>query len=110
MARSLGLSHSYLLPKRLNSRGQSQLELLQKSARLLLSPTLLKLSSSAGVASVGKDGEPGVSNISDECCVYFCRFQEDRREGTGLEWVLCVCQRWLHEKCICKVEEITIVS
>ena len=40
MARSLGLSHSYLLSKRLNSRGQSQLGLLytkkQKKMSLML--------------------------------------------------------------------------
>ena len=34
----------------------------------------------------------------------FRTFQDDRREGTGLEWVQCVCQRWLYEKCICEIE------
>ena len=38
---------------------------------------------------------------SDECCVCFRTFQEDQ---TGLEWVQCVCQRWLHEECICEIE------
>ena len=49
-------------------------------------------SRSAGGASPGKDGEPEVSIYSDECCVCFRTFQEDQREGTGLEWVQCVCQ------------------
>ena len=40
-------------------------------------------SRSAGAAPVGKDGEPEVSINSDECCVCFCTFKEDRREGTG---------------------------
>ena len=31
-------------------------------------------------------------------------FQDDQREGTGLDWVQCVCQRWLHEDCICEIE------
>ena len=61
-------------------------------------------SRSAGGASLGKDGEPEVSINSDECCVCFRTFQEDQREGTGLEWVQCVCHRWLHEECICEIE------
>ena len=33
-----------------------------------------------------------------------CTFQDDEREGTGLECVQCVCQRWLHEECVCEIE------
>ena len=35
----------------------------------------------------------------DECCICFRTFADDEREGTGLEWVECVCSRW-HEDCI----------
>ena len=30
----------------------------------------------------------------------FRTFEEDGIEKTGLEWVECVCKRWLHEDCI----------
>lgn len=41
-------------------------------------------------------------NIIDpnQCCVCFRTFEDDEVEKTGLEWVKCVCNRWLHEDCI----------
>ena len=36
----------------------------------------------------------------NECCVCFRTFQEDERDGNGLEWVKCACSRWMHEECI----------
>ena len=36
----------------------------------------------------------------NQCCVCFRTFTEDELEKTGLEWVECVCKRWLHEDCI----------
>ena len=52
-------------------------------------------------SSVGLDLEPSI-NIN-ECCVCYRTFEEDQHDCTGLEWVECVCQRWLHEDCVCDV-------
>lgn len=35
---------------------------------------------------------------SDLCCVCFGSFDEDN--GTGREWLQCVCTRWIHTDCI----------
>ena len=37
---------------------------------------------------------------TNECCICFRTFEEDTMEKTGLDWVECVCGRWLHEECI----------
>jgi hypothetical protein len=37
---------------------------------------------------------------TNQCCVCFQNYSEDVLEGTGLDWVECVCGRWLHEDCI----------
>ena len=37
---------------------------------------------------------------TNECCICFRTFDEDFIEETGLDWVECVCGRWLHEECI----------
>ena len=100
MARSLGLSHSHLLPKRLNSRGQSQLGLLQKSARLLLSPMLdqpLEVLQVHGChliqqvqllleKKVNQEYQLSRMNV---VCVQVCTFQEDQRGGGTLAWGGC---------------------
>ena len=44
----------------------------------------------------------------NECCVCFRTFQEDEIEKTGLEWVECVCMRWLHEDCIDYVTDVDV--
>ena len=36
----------------------------------------------------------------NQCCLCFRTFEEDEMEKTGMEWVECVCKRWLHEDCI----------
>ena len=40
--------------------------------------------------SRGKENESEQEINLDECCVSFRTFQDDQREGTGLEWVQCV--------------------
>lgn len=37
---------------------------------------------------------------SNICCVCFRSYEDDFVEETGMEWVQCVCKRWLHEECI----------
>ena len=37
---------------------------------------------------------------SDSCCVCFQAFVEDVEQGTGAEWVQCMCTHWLHKDCI----------
>lgn len=52
----------------------------------------------------------GLSILGDinenECCVCFRTFEEDERDGNGLEWVKCACTRWIHEECIAGTMEI----
>ena len=36
--------------------------------------------------------------------IYAVCYQEDQLESNGLEWVQCVCGRWLHEECICDID------
>ena len=63
--------------------------------------------------SKGPENQPSTSKAStssgtstseeidtNQCCICFRTFTEDALEGTGLEWVECVCGRWLHEDCI----------
>lgn len=38
------------------------------------------------------------SIFTDLCCVCFSSFEED--EGTGREWLQCICSRWIHEDCV----------
>ena len=65
----------------------------------------------AKTLSKSPDSQPSMSRASssrtntedidtNECCVCFRTFTDDALEGTGLEWVKCVCGRWLHEECI----------
>ena len=43
----------------------------------------------------------GSSEIdTNECCICFRNFNDYIVEKTGLDWVECVCGRWLHEDCI----------
>ena len=59
--------------------------------------------SAAGAATHSGTSENDLNaNInSDVCCVCFRTFEDDQREDNGLEWVQCVCGRWLREECIC---------
>ena len=55
--------------------------------------------------STSRASTSSVANTSKEIdtnqyCVCFRTFTEDTLEGTGLEWVECVCGRWLHKDCI----------
>ena len=34
------------------------------------------------------------------CAVSVYSHEQDIKQGTGAEWVECVCGRWLHEECI----------
>ena len=36
--------------------------------------------------------------FTDLCCVCFGSFEED--QGTGREWLQCLCTRWIHKDCI----------
>ena len=44
----------------------------------------------------------------DRCCAYNQAFEEDVQLGAGIDWVHCVCTRWLHEECVidCIVDEM----
>ena len=33
------------------------------------------------------------------CCVCFTSYEDDVKERTGKDWVMCACSRWLHEEC-----------
>ena len=57
------------------------------------------------------DTEPGESDVNvdmyriqnaefnNQCCVCFRTYEDDQLEQTGLQWVQCVCKRWVHEDC-----------
>ena len=59
--------------------------------------------SSAAAAHSGTSENDTTIN-SNVCCVCYRTFEEDQLEGNGLEWVQCVCGRWLHEECICDID------
>ena len=44
--------------------------------------------------------KPSKCFTDSECCECLHTYAEDVRNGTGAEWVMCVCGRWLHEECI----------
>jgi len=50
----------------------------------------------ASVAHVGTKSSEVID--TNQCCVCYSTFADDEREETGLEWVECVCTRWLHEQ------------
>ena len=74
---------------------------------------------STGTTSLNKkqvivegDLEPEESDVDDtemyrthsaesdnQCCVCFHTYEEDQLEQTGLQWVQCICKRWVHEDC-----------
>ena len=33
------------------------------------------------------------------CCVCFTSYEDDVKERTGKDWVMCACSHWLHEEC-----------
>ena len=64
------------------------------------------LSAAAAAATPSGTSENDLNaNInSDVCCVCYLTFENDQQQGNGLEWVQCVCGRWLHEECICEID------
>ena len=36
----------------------------------------------------------------NQCCVCFRKYEEDVLEETELNWIKCVCERWVHEDCV----------
>ena len=63
----------------------------------------LRLSAAAAHSGTSENNFDATIN-SNVCCVCYRTFEEDQREGNGLEWVQCVCGRWLHEECICEID------
>lgn len=68
-------------------------------------PKGLKLSklsstSSTSTSTSVSPGEPSSNSTDTECCECSRTYNEDVRQGTGVEWVQCGCGRWLHEECI----------
>ena len=67
-----------------------------------------RLSAAAAAAAAAHSGtsenDLDATINSDICCVCYRTFEDDQREGSGLEWVQCVCGRWLHEECICEID------
>lgn len=47
---------------------------------------------------------PASHSSNGECCECQRTYAEDVSLGTGAEWVMCACGRWLHEECIDSVE------
>ena len=39
------------------------------------------------------------AECDNQCCVCFRTYEEDQLEQTGLQWVQCICKRWVHEDC-----------
>ena len=63
-----------------------------------------RLSAAAATYSGTSENDLNANINSDVCCVCYRTFEDDQREGNGLEWVQCVCERWLHEECICDID------
>ena len=58
-------------------------------------------SSDASAAATSAISHSSSTEIdANECCICFRTFDEDIMEETGLDWVECVCGRWVHEDCI----------
>ena len=70
----------------------------KKKARIVSESSKNQPSTSRASTSSGATTSDEID--TNECCVCFRTYSEDVLEGTGLEWVECVCGRWLHEDCI----------
>ena len=65
----------------------------------------LSAAATAAATPSGTSENDRNANInSDVCCVCYLTFENDQQQGNGLEWVQCVCGRWLHEECICEID------
>ena len=42
----------------------------------------------------------GMNIDRNQCCVCLQTFEEEEKQKSAMEWVECVCKRWLHEDCI----------
>ena len=75
--------------------------LIESCQSALGSITAVTSSAAAAAASVTTTGRK-ISEVIDknQCCICYRSFADDEREETGLEWVECICTRWLHEECI----------
>ena len=62
--------------------------------RLKLSK-LSSLTSSTSISTSVSHGEPSSNSTDTECCECSRTYNEDVRQGTGVEWVQCGCERWL---------------
>ena len=71
---------------------------LESCQSALGSTTAVTSSAAASVTTKGRK----ISEVIDknQCCICYCSFADDEREESGLEWVECICTRWLHEECI----------
>ena len=83
-------------PKATVATGESSLSLTSSSEARAAA------SSSKPVRQRKADQEGDASDDFDEnqCCVCFRTFEDDLVEDTGLDWLQCACNRWLHEECI----------
>ena len=70
----------------------------KKKARIVSESSKNQPSTSRASTSSGATTSDEID--TNECCECFQTYSEDVLEGTGLEWVECVCGRWLHEDCI----------
>ena len=105
--------------KKAEAARQKQEVARKKMDQLDTRPRLKHKRTSVGTTSLTKkrvtdenDTEPGESDVDDvdmyriqnaefnnQCCVCFRTYEEDQLEQTGLQWVQCVCKRWVHEDC-----------
>ena len=51
-----------------------------------------------------KQNSTATDITQNTCCECLLTYEQDIKQGTGAEWVECVCGRWLHEECIDHVE------
>ena len=89
-------------PKRADTSGQAKkVRLSTTSQSASTSSNSGSSSDRAGPSTRRKRAEGGDHDIdTNQCCVCFRTYEEDVNDETGLEWVECACQRWLHEECI----------
>ena len=54
----------------------------------------------SGAQPPSKKARVADENIDESrCCVCFTTYEEDVLQGSGKDWVMCACTRWLHEEC-----------
>ena len=91
-------------PKRADTSGQPKKARLSTTSQSDTTSTSSNSGSSsdrAGPSTRRKIAEGGDHDIDhNQCRVCFRAYEEDLNVETGLEWVECACQRWLHKECI----------